>query len=848
MNKIKHTVIRHAFVAAGLVLSSGAYAIDCSSFDVWAPDKAYNGGKQVQHLGDAYSANWWTRNNNPTDFSGPYQEWTNDGQCQSTGPIPQVSITAPINGALLAENDNVVLSANASITAGSIAQVSFLVDGTVVATDTSAPYTTNWTATPGEHNIVVSAVASSGAIGQTSISVSVTGDTANLPPTVSLTNPTASTQVTVGDVLTLQADASDVDGQVDLVEFYVDDQQVGSDSTAPFSYDWSAVAGTHSFKAIATDDDLSNTVSASVSLAVQGGSSGGCAGIPQYVAGTTYAAGDEVQNLNQKYRCDIGGWCSSSSTWAYAPGTGDYWSDAWSDLGICAIGPEVTFTAPSDNAIVLAGSTVDVTVDAIDSDGSVSQVEFFAAGASLGVDTSAPYAAQYVATGTGEVQLKAIATDNEGNAGQSTILVSVTDQALVTNLTSPTSGSSATVGKPVSLSATASSFADSVSQVEFMVNGAVVATDTSAPYTGSWTPSSAGQYSLSAKATDSQGATAQSAGASVSVYEPPVGETHKLIGYWHNFINASGCPLRLGDISEKWDVVDIAFADNDRNSNGTVHFNLFAGKNGCPAIDPAQFKQDIAALRAQGKPVVLSLGGAEGTITLNTDADEVNFVSSLTDIVNEWGFSGLDIDLESGSNLVHGSQIQQRLPRALKAIEANTGGDMYLTMAPEHPYVHGGMIAYTGIWGAYIPLIDELRGTLDLLHVQLYNNSGLPNPYMANAAPEGSVDMMVASVKMLVEGFELADGSTFAPLRDDQVAIGLPSGPSSANSGQAPTQNIINALDCITDNISCSSIVPSAKFPNIGGVMTWSINWDVHDGFNFSGPIGDKIDAMNAKQ
>ena len=54
----------------------------------------------------------------------------------------------------------------------------------------------------------------------------------------------------------------------------------------------------------------------------------------------------------------------------------------------------------------------------------------------------------------------------------------------------------------------------------------------------------------------------------------------------------------------------------------------------------------------------------------------------------------IDIDLESGSNLMHGTQIQQRLPRALKAIEANMGGDMYLTMAPEHPYVHGGMIAY----------------------------------------------------------------------------------------------------------------------------------------------------------
>ena len=96
------------------------------------------------------------------------------------------------------------------------------------------------------------------------------------------------------------------------------------------------------------------------------------------------------------------------------------------------------------------------------------------------------------------------------------------------------------------------------------------------------------------------------------------------------------------------------------------------------------------------------LGGAEGTITLNTDQDEANFVASLTDIIKEWGFDGLDVDLESGSNLVHGSQIQARLGQALLQIEQNMGGDMYLTMAPEHPYVQGGFVAYSGIWGAYI--------------------------------------------------------------------------------------------------------------------------------------------------
>ena len=93
----------------------------------------------------------------------------------------------------------------------------------------------------------------------------------------------------------------------------------------------------------------------------------------------------------------------------------------------------------------------------------------------------------------------------------------------------------------------------------------------------------------------------------------------------------------------------------------------------------------MAALQAKGKVFVLSLGGAEGNITLNTDSDEAHFVDSLTALIKEWGFDGLDVDLESGSNLMHGSQIQARLGRALKQIEANIGGDMYLTMAPEHP-------------------------------------------------------------------------------------------------------------------------------------------------------------------
>ncbi|KNC65354.1 hypothetical protein AC626_23615, partial [Pseudoalteromonas rubra] len=132
--------------------------------------------------------------------------------------------------------------------------------------------------------------------------------------------------------------------------------------------------------------------------------------------------------------------------------------------------------------------------------------------------------------------------------------------------------------------------------------------------------------------------------------------------------------------------------------------------------------------------------------------------------------------------------------------------------------------------------------------VQLYNNGGLPNPYEPGSAPEGSVNMMVAHAKMLIEGFDLADGSRFMPLRDDQVAIGLPSGPQSANSGQAPIANILAALDCLTKGTQCGTITPSQPYPAFGGVMTWSINWDKFDGYNFSVPVGNKLTEMNQGQ
>lgn len=95
--------------------------------------------------------------------------------------------------------------------------------------------------------------------------------------------------------------------------------------------------------------------------------------------------------------------------------------------------------------------------------------------------TQAPYAVNWIATTTGNQTLKAVATDNDSNTSESAVSVTVSDQDLVVSLTSPTSGQTVGLGKPVNIAADATSLTNNVAKVEFVVNGAVVATDTTEP-------------------------------------------------------------------------------------------------------------------------------------------------------------------------------------------------------------------------------------------------------------------------------------------------------------------------------------------------------------------------------
>lgn len=86
-----------------------------------------------------------------------------------------------------------------------------------------------------------------------------------------------------------------------------------------------------------------------------------------------------------------------------------------------------------------------------------------------------------------------------------------------TAIREPVGGSSVIVGDPVSIVADASDSDGVVSRVEFRVDGNFVGSATRAPYTATWIPASVGTATVTAVATDDDGAETQSAPVEVTV-------------------------------------------------------------------------------------------------------------------------------------------------------------------------------------------------------------------------------------------------------------------------------------------------------------------------------------------
>jgi 3-phytase len=98
------------------------------------------------------------------------------------------------------------------------------------------------------------------------------GTLANQPPVVSISSPTHNSSFVLGQLVVIEATASDSDGTIVKVDFFANNNKIGEDTTSPYSFTWTPPnTGTYNLTARATDNAGATTTSASVSINVTTG-------------------------------------------------------------------------------------------------------------------------------------------------------------------------------------------------------------------------------------------------------------------------------------------------------------------------------------------------------------------------------------------------------------------------------------------------------------------------------------------------------------------------------------------------------------------------------------------------
>ena len=329
---------------------------------------------------------------------------------------------------------------------------------------------------------------------------------------------------------------------------------------------------------------------------------------------------------------------------------------------------------------------------------------------------------------------------------------------------------------------------------------------------------------------------------------------HELIGYWTGS-GPRGTLLRLRDVSPQWDVIIVAFANvNHQAPEGTMQMHVRPGRPGSPGIDLAQMKDDIAWLKSQGKKVLISLGGGGEYFTLSQQASIPNFVNSVTQIVTEYGFDGIDLDFESPSLVLDPGDTDFRHPKtasvvnlisALRQLREHFGPDFMLSLVPEGTQIPAGYPGYGGQFGSYLPLLWGVSDIVSFVDVQDYNTPPLEG-LDGEIYQMGSVNYDAAMTELVLHGFPVSgrEGDFFPPVPAGKVAVGFLVGPATPTLVSGAMQYLITGK--APEGVTYRLRQPGG-YPAMIGAMFWTIDADRNQNYTFSNVVGPQLHGYPAR-
>ncbi|ARP85096.1 glycosyl hydrolase family 18 protein [Bordetella genomosp. 9] len=286
-----------------------------------------------------------------------------------------------------------------------------------------------------------------------------------------------------------------------------------------------------------------------------------------------------------------------------------------------------------------------------------------------------------------------------------------------------------------------------------------------------------------------------------------------LVGFWHNWPAQPGqgyqqgrfAEMALTDIPPQYNVVAVAFM----KGSGIPTFRPYN-------VTDSEFRRQIGILNSQDRAVLISLGGADAHIELHSGQEEA-LAYKIIELVETYGFDGLDIDLEQQA--IAAAENRTVIPAALRMVRehyAKEGKHFIISMAPEFPHLR--------ITKDYVPYIKALEDLYDFIAPQYYNQGGDGvwvdhlNKFVTQENDALKEEFLYHLTDCLIHGTQ-----DFTPIPANRLAIGLPSNVDAAGNGYViDPQHVVNAL----------TRLKNAGNP-IRGLMTWSVNWD--NGQNRSG-------------
>jgi chitinase len=249
------------------------------------------------------------------------------------------------------------------------------------------------------------------------------------------------------------------------------------------------------------------------------------------------------------------------------------------------------------------------------------------------------------------------------------------------------------------------------------------------------------------------------------------------------------------------------------------------------------------------------VGGGGAVVTLSAQTDVEKFVKSLGTIVREYGFDGIDLDIENPSLVLDPADSDFRRPTtpsivnliaACRQLRNEFGSRFTLAIVPEVAQAQAGFVSYSGTSGSFLPVIHALRDITAFVDAQDYNTPPLP-ALDGNFYVPGTSDYHVAMTEMLLRGFPVGGDPShfFPPLPPEKLAIGVPASAQVRNFvAMAGLADALNYLIKGKPFGGQYKLRNPAGYPNLLGMMTWSESLDRLSSYEFSNTIGPLLHGL----